>query len=394
VAVREDQAGLTADERDKFVDGILSLKQQPSMLHAGSPTLSRYDDYVVLHVRAMMTMSASWAHQGPAFFPWHRVILVHLEREIQQAIDDPDFGLPYWDWTRTGAAADTPLRADFLGGDGRDGDHQVMDGPFAFAADNWRLNVVDGPGAPNFLQRRLGKDFDFATGQIVDITLPDAAAQDQALDLLWYDSSPWDVTSSRDQSFRNRAEVRLHNLVHRWVGGSWLVDDQLFSGTMMQMASPNDPVFWMHHCNIDRLWSAWQDRHPFSAPYLPRAGAAPGHNLDDVLVFGEHRPWPDSYTPEMVENTYELGYSYEALPEPVAAAAHVAAIPRRIMVAPMHGGGHLLFPLEGELASTETLREPVASPGPMDAVARRTKEAPMRDRDRRHFPSEEELEGN
>ena len=41
MAVRKDQAGLTADEQDKFVDGILSLKQQPRMLSAGSPTLSR-----------------------------------------------------------------------------------------------------------------------------------------------------------------------------------------------------------------------------------------------------------------------------------------------------------------------------------------------------------------
>jgi tyrosinase len=350
MAVRKDQARLTADERSKFIDGLLSLKQQPSMLHAGSRTVSRYDDYVEVHVRSMMAMPAGWAHQGPAFFPWHRVLLVQLEREIQQAVNDPDFGIPYWDWTRTGTAADTPLRADFLGGDGRDDDHQVMDGPFAFGAGNWPLNVVDAPGAPNFLQRRLGKDFDFSTGQIVDIALPDAAAQDQALAVVWYDSSPWDVTSSRNDSFRSRTEVRLHNLVHRWVGGSWLVDGQPSGGTMMQMSSPNDPVFWLHHCNIDRLWSAWQGRHGSSAPYLPRAGAAPGHNLDDALIFGEHRPWPDTYTPAMVENAYELGYSYEALPAPVSPPAPMAGLARRIAVAPMRGRVRLLFPLEAELA--------------------------------------------
>jgi hypothetical protein len=33
------------------------------------------------------------------------------------------------------------------------------------------------------------------------------------------------------------------NLVHRWVNGN-----------MVSMASPNDPVFWLHHANIDRLW--------------------------------------------------------------------------------------------------------------------------------------------
>ena len=35
----------------------------------------------------------------------------------------------------------------------------------------------------------------------------------------------------------------MHNLVHRWVGGS------MGPGT-----SPNDPVFFLHHCNVDRIW--------------------------------------------------------------------------------------------------------------------------------------------
>jgi hypothetical protein len=53
---RKDQSGLTDGEKATLVDGILALKQASSVLHPGSPTASRYDDYVELHVKAMMAM--------------------------------------------------------------------------------------------------------------------------------------------------------------------------------------------------------------------------------------------------------------------------------------------------------------------------------------------------
>ena len=64
-------------------------------------------------------------------------MLVQLEREIQQAVGDRNVGIPYWDWTRSGAPEDTPLRPDFLGGDGQGDEFRVADGPFAFAAGHW-----------------------------------------------------------------------------------------------------------------------------------------------------------------------------------------------------------------------------------------------------------------
>jgi len=38
----------------------------------------------------------------------------------------------------------------------------------------------------------------------------------------------------------------VHNRVHVWVGGD-----------MLPSSSPTDPVFYMNHCNIDRIWEAW-----------------------------------------------------------------------------------------------------------------------------------------
>ena len=67
-----------------------------------------------------------------------------------------------------------------------------------------------------------------------------------------YDAPPWDTSSA---GFRNRLET-LHNRVHVWVGGD-----------MLPSTSPNDPVFFLHHCNVDRLWEAWLTQH--GRTYLP-----------------------------------------------------------------------------------------------------------------------------
>ena len=40
-----------------------------------------------------------FAHEGPAFLTWHRGFLLYVETEIQKMLNDPTFGLPYWDWT-------------------------------------------------------------------------------------------------------------------------------------------------------------------------------------------------------------------------------------------------------------------------------------------------------
>ena len=50
----------------------------------------------------------------------------------------------------------------------------------------------------------------------------------------------------------------LHNNVHMWVGGP-MTDIRI---------SPADPVFWLHHANIDRIWSIWQATHSNQNPNL------------------------------------------------------------------------------------------------------------------------------
>lgn len=330
MGVRKDQKGLAPAEKSAFVNAVLALKQKPSQLHPGDPNRGRYDDYVEVHLNAMMQMMMgrpSWGHGGPAFFAWHRKLLLEFEKDLQAI--NPTANLPYWDWTNSNSTTGPPWTGDFMGGNGRASDGQVTDGPFA----GWTLRVLDNPGDPTRLTRRFGSD---PTAR----KLPTAKAVKAVRATVPYDSAPWDGTVPMNTSFRNSLELRIHNLVHRWVGGA-----------MVAMASPNDPVFWLHHCNIDRLWDVWQRQHPQAAHYLPVSGAPAGHNLNDAMIFKDpndpaaRAPWPGSTTPASVIDHHALGYSYDTEPAPVVQPFVAALSPgmREIRERLHH------FPLETEI---------------------------------------------
>lgn len=89
---------------------------------------------------------------------------------------------------------------------------------------------------------------------------------------------------------------------------------------MMLAASPNDPVFWLHHANIDRLWGNWQRQHPEVCPYLPTFGAMIGHSLYDQMIFNSvpPSPWSVSSSAASVLAHHVLGYTYDSDPPEIA----------------------------------------------------------------------------
>ncbi len=253
------------------------------MLGPGSTLVSRYDDFVWAHHQVMMEgpngqlgPGPNFAHRGPAFGPWHRELLKLYEQELQNAAGDPNLTLPYWNWTKDQSAADPgfPFTTDFLGGDGAGNPQdQVTTGAFSQAS-GWTLNCdEEGFG---FLRRHFGGG---GPG------LPTANSVSNALNITPYDSSPWNQTVVAS-SFRNTLEGwigprQIHNAVHLWV-----------SGSMLPGTSPNDPVFFFHHCNIDRLWAVWEQKNPApgTAAYLPDNTTAAASGLtrlnDNMATFG------------------------------------------------------------------------------------------------------------
>lgn len=246
------------------------------MLGPGSTLVSRYDDFVWAHHQVMMLgpnggSGPNFAHRGPAFGPWHRQLLKLYEQELRNASGDPDLCLPYWDWTKDQTSADPgfPFTPEFLGGNGAGNPNdKVTTGDFSQAA-GWVLNCdEEGFG---YLRRHFGGD---GPG------LPTPQSVKDCLNVTPYDSTTWNVSSPALTSFRNVLEGwvgsrALHNAVHRWVDGS-----------MQPGTSPNDPVFFVHHCNIDRLWSVWEQKNSGQSSYLPdnTTGASNGlARLNDLM---------------------------------------------------------------------------------------------------------------
>src|SRR5215217_1216884 len=314
MAVRKNQAELSAPEKEKFVQAVLALKAEKR------GNTNTYDQYVREHRDTAPTdpaigeLSPDYAHAGPAFFPWHREYLLRFEADLQRIAKDPNLGLPYWDWSvNQSQYSRWPFTADFMGGDGRDSDGKVMGGRFAYSAGRWTLNIRSSEEPEPYLRRRFGKDPDVTS-------LPTQDDVQAALRATPYDVDPWNDKSQ--SGFRNIAEgfiggpppppqqpppqqPQMHNRVHVWVGGS-----------MGPMTSPNDPVFFLHHCFVDKLWADWQVLQPQlggardCSLYLPPHGARQGHNLNDSM-----RIWPDQNVnvqpAHLLVHHHQLGYRYD-----------------------------------------------------------------------------------
>ncbi len=310
----------------KLKKAILDLKNpavRPSLIPEAQAdgAVSRYDDFVWVHHKVMMDgpndsvnggPGPNWAHRGPSFGPWHRQLLKLYEQELRSVSGDPDLSLPYWNWTkdRTSADAGFPFFTEFLGGDGAGNTHdRVTTGAFA-QANGWDLNVdEEGFG---YLRRRFGGG---GPDGLPTGLLPTVNNAQTALNRTPYDSTIWNQTVPSANSFRNTLEgwvsPNIHNTVHVWV-----------SGSMLPGSSPNDPIFFFHHNNIDRLWAVWQQKHPGSAQYLPdnTTGAASGLTRlnDRMATFG--RTATDRYfgvdvTPADVLNSKAITWYDSDLPE-------------------------------------------------------------------------------
>jgi transposase len=82
--LRKSASRLTAKEKTRFVAALIELKR------AG-----HYDHLVHIHHHAMMEMDPDPAHGGPAFLPWHRYFVRHLERLANRMAPCKDVGHGY-----------------------------------------------------------------------------------------------------------------------------------------------------------------------------------------------------------------------------------------------------------------------------------------------------------
>ncbi|WP_068034861.1 tyrosinase family protein [Psychrobacter sp. P11G5] len=298
---RKNVNALTTEEKAAFITAIKLMKAEEYVyvdnpndephVRARYPNITNtYDKYVLDHHIAMYTgtpggwgngfLTRNAVYRGPAFLPWQREFIRRFELDLDRLV--PGVTLPYWDWASD--AAD-PMNAvvwtnDLMGGNGSGASRVVRSGPFAYddadPDNSWviinYLGLPDGGLVRNFGSRRNTPN------------LPTQADIDEIQQISTYDSGNFDTSSV---GYRGANEGRIpvngktpppsntHALVHEWIAGS-----------MMLGTSPNDPVFFLHHCFVDKLWADWQALHP-TVPYVPGNTASNnlnGHRLNDELV--------------------------------------------------------------------------------------------------------------
>jgi Common central domain of tyrosinase/Polyphenol oxidase middle domain len=184
---------------------------------------------------------ANWngcQHQGWFFLPWHRMYLYYFEKIVRKAVLDAggpaDFAIPYWNYDR-------PSPGNTI--------------PRAFRTPT----LPDGSANPLHLPAPKRSAGVMAGGQV-----PATATTSTAAMAATNFSAPSGLTSfggtrvGPDQFAGGfgALENTPHNAMHPTIGGP--SSGQCAGGLM---TDPNcaaiDPIFWLHHANIDRIWNVW-----------------------------------------------------------------------------------------------------------------------------------------
>jgi tyrosinase len=246
VRVRKNANTLTPAERDRFVSAFAKLNNQGA---------GRFQDFRDMHTN----LSSPQAHGQAGFLPWHRAYILDLEREIQAI--DPSVTLPYW---RFDQPAPNLFTLDFMGvSDANDTVHFSNTNPLAFWVTDTAPGINRGPLFP--------------TSQAP----PGLRTEAQTLAL--------GGAGNLYKSFRTM-EFNPHGSAH-----------VSFDGSISQIpTAAKDPLFFMLHCNVDRLWAKWQRQfgrfdQALAASYDSNASNPIGHNLPDTMwpwngVTGAPRP--------------------------------------------------------------------------------------------------------
>jgi hypothetical protein len=205
------------------------------------------------------TVWATCEHGTENFFGWHRMYVYYFERVLRWAAQDDTLRLPYWDYTDPAQVA---LPADF-----RNTANTFFDAKRKPAINNGtstldprRTNVNSLLNEPDYFKYQDGID------------------------------------------------NGVHGHVHCTVGPTCPVahmGDVPVAG--------NDPVFYTHHANIDRLWACWQQLHPTPA----------GPWQDAMFSFVDETGKMQTQPVKNFLNSAALGYVYDN----VAACARPAPGP-------------------------------------------------------------------
>ncbi|MFC5473551.1 tyrosinase family protein [Paraherbaspirillum soli] len=234
-------------------------------------------------------------HSTWFFLPWHRMYLLYFEQIVAAAVEKlggpKDWALPYWNYSEYRSI------------------DKVLQLPPAFYA----INTPDGKPNPLRVEQR---DSGLNDGVPIHFQSPEQDVDLSCLgDALFVGLAEGGHPGFGGPSTRSPRhgggpggglETTPHGDMHIAVGGP--------AGFMSSFATAAlDPIFWLHHANIDRLWDVWTGRAGHANP-------TDKNWLTQRFEFHDKDAEAVALTPGQVLTTTvaPLAYRYEDVTDPQA----------------------------------------------------------------------------
>ncbi|MFN0091510.1 MAG: tyrosinase family protein [Acidimicrobiales bacterium] len=266
VRVRKNANTLTPGERDRF------LKAWGAVNRAGR---GAYQDFRDMHVDAANAQE----HGGPHFLAWHRAYVLDLERVLQAV--DPSVSMHYW---RFDQPAPNLFRSNFIGATKVlpwiNASNPPPSLPVVFDGAN-PLSQWVTDGTPGVLRTAI---FDTQSSQAPGPpSRPPLLTQAQTMAI--GSTYPLFGRVRNEGGVSKGIEANPHGWAH-----------MSFSGYISSIpTAPKDPLFFLLHSNVDRLWALWQflyRRIDPSDPDVYESQDIDGRRLGDTMW-----PWNGVTTP-------------------------------------------------------------------------------------------------
>lgn len=222
--------GKNDEHQQKYIKAVELLKANdakfPDITPAKAETMARdrkkFPEGYFLSWKGLVQIHySSCQHQNWYLLPYHRLYLLYFEAACQIVLEDSTFALPYWDWSEDQKVPDEFYDVPVLN------EVRTLKKGEALPAEA----LVD----PSVILSALSYDFKKFHSYEQETPNPFIGGGSGG--------SGFGGGPGRQGSF----EAGPHNGVHNFVGGM-MADPK---------SSPTDPVFWLHHANIDRLWGIW-----------------------------------------------------------------------------------------------------------------------------------------
>ncbi|KAB2637406.1 polyphenol oxidase [Pyrus ussuriensis x Pyrus communis] len=243
-------------------------------------------------------------HFSWLFFPFHRMYLYFYERILGKLIDDPTFALPYWNWDSPDGFPIPDIYTDTtspLYDQYRNAGHQppvLVDLSYGGTDDD-----VDE-------QTRIDENLAIMYRQMVSgAKTPDL--------FFGHEYRAGDTTTG---NYAGTIENNPHNNIHLWCGDP----DQPNKEDMGNFySSGRDPLFYAHHCNVDRMWNIWKTlggkrKDPTDTDWLDA----------EFLFYDENAELVSCKVRDSIHPAKDLRYTYEPVSVPWLFSKPTARKPR------------------------------------------------------------------